>query len=65
MSVTVRVGQDGSVCSLDVLDSTMPADMVDCVLAVFKSASYPAPDGGCINATVPMAFKPQVPQSGP
>jgi hypothetical protein len=33
--------------------------VANCAANIFRSASYPAPRGGCVDATVPMSFVPQ------
>jgi hypothetical protein len=59
--IGVRIGPDGSVCSTRIVASTVPADLAMCVLHLFDVPSLPAPVGGCIDAEIPMAFKPQTP----
>jgi outer membrane biosynthesis protein TonB len=66
MRVRVRVGADGSVCSTDVVASDMPTTMDECARGVLGKGPYPAPNGGCIDAEVPMSFVPMnVPDAGP
>jgi len=60
--VSVRVGGDGTVCSASVKTSDMPSDLNDCLLGLFQRLAYPAPSGGCVDATVPLTFKPIPPQ---
>ena len=60
--VHVRIGQDGTVCSVEVLASSLPTDMNACVLGVYHQATYPAPVGGCIVAGVPITFVPLAPK---
>jgi hypothetical protein len=57
--VQVRVAADGSVCSLAAADSTMPADMTECVLDRFRGTTYPPPTDGCVDVLVPLRFKAQ------
>lgn len=58
MSVNVKVGTNGSVCSAAVTETSN--DTVSrCVLNFFRSGSYP-PSKGCIaNVTVPLNFVPR------
>jgi hypothetical protein len=58
----VRIGEDGRVCSAKVIDTNVSADFTSCVLDAFKRGSYPAPSGGCVDATIPLSF---VRQSSP
>jgi len=65
LRVAVRIAPDGNVCSVAATESSVPADMAECVLGAFRGTAYPAPVGGCVDATVPMSFKAQAPPSGP
>ena len=65
VQVAIRIGPDGTVCSKKVAASSMPPDMTSCVLQMFDQVTYPPPTGGCIDAVVPMSFKPQTPQAPP
>lgn len=61
VSIAVRVGPAGNVCSAAVAANDMGSPAVaQCAANIFRSAgSYPAPRGGCVDATVPMSFVPQ------
>jgi hypothetical protein len=60
VTVSVRVGPAGNVCSAAVAANDMGSPSVaNCAANIFRSASYPAPRGGCVDATVPMSFVPQ------
>jgi hypothetical protein len=58
-SIAVRVGPSGNVCSAAVAGNDMSSPVVaNCAANMFRSGSYPAPAGGCVDANVPMAFVP-------
>jgi hypothetical protein len=61
VSIAVRIGPGGNVCSANVAANDMGSPSVaQCAANIFRSAgSYPAPRGGCVDATVPMSFVPQ------
>jgi hypothetical protein len=61
VSVAVKIGPSGNVCSASVAANDMGSPGVgECAANIFRSAgSYPAPRGGCVVATVPMSFVPQ------
>jgi hypothetical protein len=59
VSVAVRVGPGGRVCSATVASNDMGSPGVaSCAANIFRNASYPAPHGGCVDANVPMSFVP-------
>lgn len=59
VTVAVRVGSGGNVCSASVASNDMGSPGVgQCAANVFRNGSYPAPAGGCVDATVPLAFVP-------
>ena len=58
--VNVRVGPRGQVCSATLgNDALGEAGVSQCVLQMFRSATLPAPTGGCVDTQVPMYFKPK------
>jgi hypothetical protein len=60
VTVAVRIGPSGNVCSASVASNDMGSPSVaNCAANIFRQASYPAPRGGCVDATVPMSFIPQ------
>lgn len=63
--LAVRVGPDGSVCSSQVIQSGLPGEMNACLERLFAQATFPGPVGGCLDARVPMLFKPVRPDAGP
>ena len=60
VSIAVRIGLGGNVCSASVAANDMGSPGVaQCAANIFRSGSYPAPHGGCVDANVPMSFVPQ------
>ena len=61
VTLSVRVGPQGNVCSAGVASNDMGSPGVaNCAANIFRSAgSMPAPHGGCVDATVPLSFVPQ------
>ena len=53
--IAVKIAPSGSVCSASVASTDMPA-VAQCVAGVFRSGSFPAPHGGCVESLVPMNF---------
>jgi hypothetical protein len=60
VTLDVRVGPAGNVCSVNIGSNDMGTTAVAaCAANIFRSASYPAPKGGCVEANVPLRFVPQ------
>jgi len=61
VSINVRIGPSGNVCSATVASNDMgTASVANCAANVFRMGSgYPSPRGGCVDANVPLNFKPQ------
>jgi outer membrane biosynthesis protein TonB len=61
VTIAVKVGSGGNVCGVSVASNDMGSPGVaNCAANIFRSVgSYPAPKGGCVEATVPMSFVPQ------
>ena len=60
VSIAVRVGANGSVCSAGVASNDMGTPVVaNCVANYFKSSPFPAPKGGCVDVNVPINFVPR------
>ena len=58
--LNVRVGPNGQVCSAGVAQNSLgDPGVTSCVLQKFRSGAFPAPQGGCIDAQVPMNFVPK------
>jgi hypothetical protein len=59
MSVLVRVGTNGSTCSVSIAsDTTGSMRLQQCVRGKMVAA-YPLPRGGCVDVRVPISFKPK------
>ena len=60
LAISVRVASNGQVCTVGVASNDMGSQAVaQCVANKFRQTGYfPAPKGGCIDATVPMNFIP-------
>jgi hypothetical protein len=67
VSIELRIGPAGNVCSANVISNDMGSPVVaNCVANRLRaSGGFPAPRGGCVAATVPFAFVPQGGQGGP
>ncbi len=60
VSLGVRIGPGGNVCSVSVDKNDMgTAAVANCAANKFRNAQYPAPKGGCVNANIPLSFVPQ------
>jgi hypothetical protein len=59
VSVALRVGPAGNVCSASVASNDMGSPSVaQCAANVMRAGSYPAPRGGCVDVSVPFSFVP-------
>jgi hypothetical protein len=48
------------VCSAGIASNSVgDPGVASCVLGMFRSGSFPAPQGGCVDAQVPMNFIPK------
>lgn len=60
VTLAVRVGANGQVCSARVASNEMGSSQVaSCVTGFFRGASFPLPKGGCIDANIPINFIPR------
>jgi hypothetical protein len=60
VTIAVRIGPQGNVCSANVASTDMGGSSVGaCAANIFRNAQYPAPRGGCLDANVPLNFVPQ------
>ncbi|MEO7034655.1 MAG: AgmX/PglI C-terminal domain-containing protein [Polyangiaceae bacterium] len=59
MTVSLKINQQGSVCSASVKSDLGNPLVEGCVLQSFRGATFPAPKGGCVDAVVPLYFKPK------
>jgi hypothetical protein len=58
--VSVRVGSAGQVCSANIVqDGLGDPTVATCVVQRFRAGAFPAPQGGCAEANVPMNFIPK------
>jgi len=60
LTIGVKVGPSGSVCSARVVaDGLHDPGVSNCVVARFMGATFPAPQGGCAEVNVPLRFMPK------
>ncbi|MFZ5891668.1 MAG: AgmX/PglI C-terminal domain-containing protein [Myxococcota bacterium] len=59
MQVSLRIGPTGSVCSANLTQNELDPGIGNCVLGIFRSSTFPAPKGGCVDASVPLRFEPK------
>lgn len=60
LTVAVRISPTGSVCSASITNNSLgDASVAACVVQMFRSASFPAPQGGCVDTAIPMNFVPK------
>src|SRR6478609_2120456 len=59
MTVSIKINQQGSVCSAQIKSDLNNPRVENCVLQNFRAATFPAPKGGCVDASVPLYFKPK------
>lgn len=57
LSLQLRIGPSGNVCSLQVTQDTLgDAAVTACVTQMYRAGKFPAPEGGCVDAQVPLSF---------
>ncbi len=59
MTISLKINQQGQVCSASVNSELGDPSVANCVMQMFKSSSFPAPSGGCVDASVPLNFTPK------
>jgi hypothetical protein len=60
MKIGLRIGPNGSVCSANVTVNELgDPGVASCVLSMFRSSTFPSPQGGCVDAEVPLKFEPK------
>jgi hypothetical protein len=60
VTLAVRVGATGQVCSANVASNEMGSSTVaSCVSGYFRGANFPAPRGGCVDVNIPIKFEPR------
>jgi hypothetical protein len=60
ISVQVRIGAQGGVCSAGVGSNDMGSpNVANCVVNYFRGANFPPPKGGCADINIPINFVPR------
>jgi outer membrane biosynthesis protein TonB len=60
LTVSVRVDPQGNVCGASIAsDAIHSPEVSNCVMGMFRSAKFPPPTGGCVEAQVPLSFVPK------
>ncbi|HKQ68852.1 MAG TPA: AgmX/PglI C-terminal domain-containing protein [Polyangiaceae bacterium] len=60
LTVSVRIDPQGNVCGASIAqDAIHSAEVSNCVIGMFRSAKFPPPTGGCVEAQVPLSFVPR------
>jgi len=59
MTVSMKINQQGQVCNTSVKSELGDPSVANCVVQMFRSASFPAPTEGCVDASVPINFTPK------
>jgi hypothetical protein len=60
LRVSLRIAPNGSVCSANVTSNELgDPGVASCVLQMFRSSTFPSPQGGCVDAEVPLRFEPK------
>src|SRR5437868_4185499 len=60
LMVAVKVGAQGQTCGASLASDTLGDGAVaSCVLQKFRSGTFPAPIGGCVDVQVPINFTPK------
>jgi len=55
--VAVKIGPHGAACSATLASDTLgDPSVASCVLQKFRSGTFPAPIGGCVDVKVPISF---------
>jgi hypothetical protein len=58
--VSVKIGSHGQPCSASLASDTLgDGSVASCVLQKFRSGTFPAPIGGCVDVKVPISFMPK------
>jgi len=60
MSLSVKIGSNGSVCSVSVGSNDIGNDFIaQCATNLFRTSAFANPKGGCVEATIPLNFQPR------
>ena len=64
--VRMRISSAGTICEARVTQNDMKdASVADCAATVFRGASIPPPEGGCVEVNLPLRFVPIGKDAGP
>lgn len=57
VSLNLKIGTNGSVCSVSVASNDIGNDYIgQCAADLFRNSSFPSPTGGCIETNLPLNF---------
>lgn len=60
VTVAVRIGANGQVCSAGIASNEMGSQSVaQCVAGYFRGANFSSPKGGCVDVNIPINFVPR------
>ena len=59
MTVSLKINQQGQVCSASANGELGDPSVGNCVVQMFRSSTFPAPTNGCVDAAVPLNFQPK------
>lgn len=60
MKVALRVGPNGNICSANVtMNEVGDPGIATCVVQMFRSSTFAAPQDGCVDVEVPLRFEPK------
>jgi len=60
IKIGLRIAPNGSVCSANVTSNELgDPGVASCVVQMFRSSTFPSPQGGCVDAEVPLKFEPK------
>jgi hypothetical protein len=60
MTVHMKIAPNGQVCSANITNDTIgDQGLANCVLGVFRTSTFPASPGGCVEANAPLNFVPK------
>jgi hypothetical protein len=60
VSIAVRVGANGTLCSAGVASNELGnANVANCIANQFRTSSFPAPKGGCADFNIPINLVPR------
>ncbi len=59
MTVSLKINQQGQVCSASANGELGDPSVGNCVVQMFRASTFPAPTNGCVDAAVPLNFQPK------